>query len=146
LEIEIKDELNDMSHDEFDVDEGVNFKVEKKKIKIILNKKIIILLSKRIKILLNKKIIILLSKMFKIFLNMKVKTILTTTFLSNSTQLSIMRLSYKLSYKTLHMMIHFYTYVIHLAQNDEKIRLIHLKIKSHLPLDMRQTFFGPIFL
>jgi hypothetical protein len=30
LEIEIKDELNDMSHDEFDVDEGVNFKVEKK--------------------------------------------------------------------------------------------------------------------
>jgi hypothetical protein len=30
LEIETKDELDDMSHDEFDVDEGANFKVEEK--------------------------------------------------------------------------------------------------------------------
>jgi hypothetical protein len=30
LEIEIKNELDDMSHDEFDVDEDENFKVEEK--------------------------------------------------------------------------------------------------------------------
>jgi cell envelope opacity-associated protein A len=30
LEIKTKDELDDMSHDEFDVDEGANFKVEEK--------------------------------------------------------------------------------------------------------------------
>jgi hypothetical protein len=30
LEIETKDDIDDMSHDEFDVDEGANFKVEEK--------------------------------------------------------------------------------------------------------------------
>jgi hypothetical protein len=30
LEIETKDELDDMSHGEFDIDEGTNFKVEEK--------------------------------------------------------------------------------------------------------------------
>jgi hypothetical protein len=30
LEIKINDELDDMSHGEFDVDEGANFKVEEK--------------------------------------------------------------------------------------------------------------------
>jgi hypothetical protein len=99
-----------------------------------------------IKILLNKKIIILLPKIFKIFLNMKIKIIVTTTFLSHSTQLSIMRLSWKLSYKTLRMMIHLYTCVIHLTHMMKKICLIHLKIKSYLPLDMEQSFFGLIFL
>jgi hypothetical protein len=117
----------------------------KKKIKIILNKKTFILLSKMIKVLLNKKIIIFLPKMFKISLNMKIKTILTTMFMSHSTQLFIMRLM-KITLQD-NSYDDIFLYVCHSSRSyDEKIRLIHLKIKSHLPLNMEQTFFDPIFL